>query len=166
MSSRDAFDDGDEEPLDILDGRQSPTAAAVQRGVCRMMVHMGYVPLTELSLRTGRRVDVVGLNTKGQILVVEIKSSIADFRSDSKWEEYLDHCDQFYFAVPLDFPTEILPGDQGLILADRYGGEVIRPAELAPLAAARRKAVTLTFARAAARRTLVLGDDFEAVGDA
>lgn len=141
-----------EAPLEITDGRQSPAAAAVQRGVCRLLVDMGFSPLTELSLRTGRRVDVAAINAKGEIIVVEIKSSVADFRADGKWAEYLDHCDRFYFAVPPDFPYEILPEETGLILADRFGGDVMRAAPHDPVPAARRKAVTLLFARSAAQR--------------
>ncbi|PCJ68925.1 MAG: hypothetical protein COA62_14010 [Rhodobiaceae bacterium] len=136
------------------DGRQSPIAAAVQRGVCRLLIHMGYMPLTELGLKTGRRVDVAAINGKGEILIMEIKSSLADFRVDQKWPEYLDYCDRFFFAVPPDFPLDILPNDVGvgLIAADKFGAEVLREPETDKLSAPRRKAVTLLFARAAASR--------------
>jgi len=141
-----------EDPLVIVDGRQSPRAAAIQRGVCRHLLNMGYSPLTELPLKTGRRVDVAGLNKKGEIVIVEIKSNLADFQADHKWEEYLPFCDRFYFAVDIDFPQDVLPENVGLIIADRYGAEVMCEGSLEKLATSRRKAVTLHFARAAARR--------------
>ena len=134
------------------DGRQSKTAAEVQRGVSRLLVEMGFSPLTELTLKSRRRVDVAALNDKGNIIVVEIKSSVADFRSDGKWREYLDYCDQFFFAVPSGFPIEILPEMAGTMIADQYGGEIIRGSILPKLSAARRKTILLLFARAAARR--------------
>ncbi len=136
------------------DGRQSPVAAAVQRGVCRMLIHMGHVPLTELALKNGRRVDIVSLDKKGDVIIVEIKSSLTDFRVDQKWPEYLDYCDRFFFAVPPDFPLEVLPDDApvGIIVADKFGAEVLREPERDALSAARRKATTLLFARAAGAR--------------
>ncbi len=136
------------------DGRQSPVAAAVQRGVCRMLIHMGHVPLTELGLKTGRRVDVASLDKRGEVIIIEIKSSLADFRVDQKWHEYLDYCDRFFFAVPPDFPLEVLPEDApvGIVVADKFGAEVLREPTRDSLSAARRKAVTLLFARAAASR--------------
>ncbi len=145
-----------EDPLSHMtsDGRQSPVAAAVQRGVCRLLIHMGFSPLTGFALKTGRRVDVATINGKGEIVIVEIKSSLADFRVDEKWQEYLDYCDRFYFAVPPDFPRDVLPAEPlvGVIVADKFGAEVLREAEPDRLTAARRKAVTLLFARAAASR--------------
>ncbi|MGK2741941.1 MmcB family DNA repair protein [Tepidicaulis sp. LMO-SS28] len=144
--------------FEIVDGRQSPTAAAVQRGVCRMLIHMGFSPLTEFSLRTGRRVDVAAINAGGEIIAVEIKSSLADFRSDQKWEEYLDYCDRFFFAVPIDFPREVLPEVTGMIVADQFGAEILRESPVDKLPGARRKAVTLLFARVAARRAHLVID--------
>lgn len=136
------------------DGRQSPVAAAVQRGVCRMLIHMGHMPVTELGLKNGRRVDVASLDKRGDVIIVEIKSSIADFRVDQKWPEYLDYCDRFFFAVSPDFPLDVLPDDAtvGIIVADKFGAEILREPERDALPAARRKAVTLLFARAAAAR--------------
>jgi hypothetical protein len=127
-------------------------ATDIARGVARLLLDMGYSPLCELTLNTGRRVDVVGLDDAGRLVFVEIKSCIADFRADGKWPEYLDYCDEFYFAVLPDFPTEVLPGDVGLILADRYGGAIVRAATEAPAHASRRRAVLLRYARTAAAR--------------
>ncbi|MBG53209.1 MAG: hypothetical protein CML99_12460 [Rhodobiaceae bacterium] len=148
------MEEGDALSHSTTDGRQSPVAAAIQRGVCRMLVHMDYMPLTELALRSGRRADIVALNSKGQIMIVEIKSSLADFRADQKWHDYLDYCDYFYFAVPPDFPLEVLPaGDEvGLVIADKFGAEILRDTTEVKLAAGRRKTVTTSFARAAASR--------------
>jgi hypothetical protein len=94
----------------------------------------------------------------GEIMIVEIKSSVADFRSDQKWPEYCAYCDRLYFAVDAAFPVDILPQAPGLILADRYGGCVMREAQSHPLAPARRKALLLTFARTAATRLLSVRD--------
>lgn len=136
----------------LSDGRQSETALMVQRGVSRLLYHLGFNCLSEFTLKTGRRIDLAALGPKGQIWAIEIKSTLADFRADAKWPEYLDYCDRFYFAVPQDFPVDVLPGEQGLIIADQFGGEVIREARDDPVAAARRKALTLLFARTAAHR--------------
>ncbi|MEM7507187.1 MAG: MmcB family DNA repair protein [Pseudomonadota bacterium] len=122
------------------------------RGVCRELVELGLTPLTEFPTRAGLRMDVIALAKDGEIWCVEVKSSRADFTSDHKWPGYLDWCDRFLFAVPEGFPEEILPHNHGLIRADEYGAEVIRPGPSAPLGAARRKAVTLRFARLAAER--------------
>ena len=130
------------------------TARLLARGVGRLFKHLGFDSLTEFTLSTGRRVDVVGMNGKGKIAIAEIKISVADFRTDQKWPEYMDFCDQFYFAVPLEFPVEILPEESGLIIADAYGGEIIRPSinNSKPLHASRRRELTLRFARVAANR--------------
>ena len=151
--------------LTLFDGRQSPTAAAVQRGVCRHLLNMGFHPLTEMTLATGRRVDIAAINAKGDILVIEIKSSLADFRADAKWEEYLDFCDAFYFAVPLDFPQDVLPQDAGLMVADKFGAEILREAAWERLPAPRRKSVTLQFALTAARRIRSIHDPDMPLGD-
>jgi hypothetical protein len=136
------------------------TALLLARGVSRMLGHLGYHSLTEFTLRSGRRADIAGIDRKGRIAIVEIKSSLADFRSDQKWPEYLDFCDLFYFAVPLDFPTEVLPAEPGLILADPYSADIVRPAPKSetPLHASRRREVTLRFARTAAKRLRRLED--------
>ena len=144
--------------LVIHDGRQSETAAAVQRGTGRMLRQAGFAWLPELPLVTGRRVDIIAVNKTGLISVIEIKSSVADFRADNKWHEYREFCDRLYFAVPPELPQEILPDNTGLILADAYGAEILREAPEHKVSAARRKAVLLRFARAAALRLHDLHD--------
>lgn len=140
------------------DGRQSEAASDIARGVTRILRAHGLVALREVTLPNGRRADIVGLSDKGAVWILEIKSSIADFRADSKWQEYEDFCDRFFFAVAPDFPVEILPPDTGLVLADRFGGEIARQAEVVALPAARRKTLTLRFARMAAERLSLLHD--------
>jgi hypothetical protein len=130
-------------------------AAEVERGVVRLFAELDIAAVTELSLATGRRVDVIGIARDGGVHVVEIKSSRTDFLVDRKWPEYLDFADFFYFAVTTAFPRDLLPEAEGLILADRFGGEIARAARHRPLAAARRKAMTLRFARAAAGRLML-----------
>jgi hypothetical protein len=136
----------------LFDGRQSVTAASVQRGVCRLLAQMGYASVTELTLATGRRVDILALGPGNEIAVIEIKSSLIDYRTDAKWEEYLDFCDRFYFAVPPEFPREVIPEEVGLVVADRYGAEILREGPVTPLPPARRKKLTLHAARVSARR--------------
>lgn len=143
---------GDPDPLEILDRRQSERAAAIQRGVCRLFRMLGHSVITELPLSTGHRADVMALGRTGEIWIAEIKSSLADFQADGKWAEYRGHSDRLFFAVAPDFPLDVLPADTGLILADRYGAELMREAPEHRLTGARRKAVTLRFARAAALR--------------
>jgi hypothetical protein len=126
--------------------------ALLARGVCRWLVDAGAAPVTEFVPAPGLRVDVAALRTDGTILVVECKASPADFRADAKWPRYRDWCDAFAFAVDRDFPLELLPDDAGIVLADAFGAELLRPCPAAPLAAARRKALTLRLARAAALR--------------
>lgn len=122
------------------------------RGVMRLFIDLGLSPLAEFRLASGRRADVAGLDRKGHLIIAEVKSCRADFEADQKWPEYRDYCDQFYFAVDPAFPQELLPETEGLIFADAYGATINRPAEARPLAPARRKAVTLRFARQAALR--------------
>jgi len=130
-------------------GREAVTRE-VCRGVGRLMRALGIASINELPLPNGRRADVVGLSASGDIWIVEVKSSIEDLRADNKWPEYRDFSDALFFAVAPGFPVDILPDDTGLILADRFGGEIVRPAPEARLAPARRKSMTLRFARAAA----------------
>ncbi|KJZ19793.1 MmcB family DNA repair protein [Loktanella sp. S4079] len=122
------------------------------RGVCRHLRSHDFVSVEELVPTKGLRVDVMALGPKGEIWIIECKSSRVDFMSDNKWQGYLDWCDRFFWAVDTDFPTEILPDGTGLILADGYGAEIIRMAPEDKLAAARRKVMTQKFARHAAIR--------------
>lgn len=134
------------------DGRQSETALAIQRGVGRLIRQQRFAMVTELSLATGRRADVVALGPAGEIWIVEIKSSVEDFRVDMKWPDYRLSCDRFLFATHAGVPLDIFPRDAGLILADGYGAEVVRPAPEHRLAGATRKAMLLRFGQAAANR--------------
>jgi hypothetical protein len=127
-------------------------AAAICRGVCRHLGEAGYGTLTEVVLATGRRVDIMAMDRRGEILVVEIKSSLADFRADQKWRDYLPFCDRFAFAVAPDFPRDVLPDEPGLIIADAYGAHLLRSAPHRPLVPARRKALTIRFGLVAAAR--------------
>src|ERR1700710_1249156 len=124
----------------------SSTAAQGARGGSRLLLQDGYSPILEFTLPNGRRLDVAAIGPGGEILGVEIKVALADLRGDTKWPEYLDYCDLFYFAIPPDFPPEHVPAETGLIVADRYGGETVKPAEAQTLHASRRKAVTVSFA--------------------
>lgn len=142
----------------LSDGRQSEKAIAIARGARRQMHMLGFHSMTELTLSNGRRADIVALSQTGEIWILEIKSSVEDFRSDHKWPEYQEYADRLFFAVDADFLTDILPADTGLIIADRFGGEVIRMATKHTLAAARRKALTLRIARAACNRLHNLAD--------
>ena len=130
------------------------TTQSVTRGAARLMADMGYAPLLEVCLPNGRRADVMALGPRGEIAICEVKSGVEDYRVDRKWHEYAPFCDAFYFAVAPEFPEEILPAEPGLIVADGFGGAVVRDAPLTPLAPARRKALTLAFARLGAMRTL------------
>lgn len=139
-------------------------AADVLRGTCRLLVRAGVAPLAEVPLGGGRRADIMGIDGQGRLTLVEIKVSLADLRGDRKWPEYLDYCDRFFWAVPLGFPLALFdtadfqPDRAGLIIADRYDAEELRPAPWVPLNAARRKAETLRFARRAASRLLWVSD--------
>ncbi len=140
------------------DNRIGQRAAEVARGVTRFLADLGYPSLLEFRLGNRRRADVFALNRAGHIILVEIKSSEADFRSDGKWPDYLPYCDAFYFAVAADFPRALLPADHGQIVADGYQAEIVHPAAEAPLHAARRRHLTLRFALTAAARLQGLED--------
>ena len=142
----------------LLDDRRSDTAALIARGVRRMLRARGYSSVTELPLLDGRRADVVALHGDGALLIIEIKSSVADFRADRKWRDYCAHCDEFFFAIGASVPAGIIPEEAGLILADSYGAEIVRPAPRLRLAPATRRAVLLRFAQAAADRLHRLAD--------
>lgn len=132
-------------------GRPQVTQGIV-RGVVRLFASLDAVAVTEVPLGNGRRADIVALDRRGAIRIVEVKSSMADFRADRKWQAYLDYCDDFSFAVGPAFPLDALPQEPGIIVADAYGGAVVRAAPRRPLAGARRKAMILAVARAAALR--------------
>lgn len=139
--------------IDLVFSRPE-TTLSVTRGAARLMVDLGYAPLLEVGLPNGRRADVMALGPRGDIIICEVKSGIEDYRVDRKWGEYGPFCDAFYFAVAPEFPQDILPDDPGLIVADGFGGAVVRDAPLTPLAPARRKALTIAFGRLAAMRGL------------
>lgn len=134
------------------------------RGVMRHLASQGFASLDEFTPKRGLRVDVIALGPKGEIWVVECKSCRADYTGDSKWQGYLDWCDRFFWAVDADFPVDLLPAETGLILADGYGAETLRIGPAIPLASARRKALTASFARIAAQRLHVLRDPASNLG--
>ena len=136
----------------LLDGRQSDRAMMVRRGVQRMLMDMRHAVLPELTLASGRRADLISLSDRGEIWIVEIKTSIEDFRVDRKWPDYRQHCDRLFFATHKDVPLDIFPEDCGLFLSDGYGAHLLREAPEHRLPPATRKSVTLSFARAAAER--------------
>ena len=127
-------------------------AADILRGAGRALADADRAVLGELSLGNGRRADLVAIDRAGGIILVEVKSCRADFVADRKWHEYLAYCDRFYFAVSRDFPRGLLPPGEGLIVADRFGGEIVREAPIRALGPARRKAMLIRFGRAAASR--------------
>lgn len=136
----------------VVAASRPETTLQVTRGAARLLSALGYAPLAEVTLPNGRRADLMALGPKGQIFIVEVKSSIEDFRTDQKWWEYRPYCDAFAFAVAPEFPREILPEEPGLIVADGFGGAVLREAPVEQLAGPRRKSLTLAFARLAAMR--------------
>ena len=130
----------------------------LQRGVSRALRQFDFVCVEELVPTTGLRVDVMALGPKGEIWIVECKSSRADFRADQKWRGYLEWCDRFFWAVGGDFPVDLLPAESGVMLADAYDAEIIRMSPDTPLAAARRKVMVQKFARHAASRLQAFRD--------
>jgi hypothetical protein len=136
----------------VVSTTRPETTAAVTRGAARLLTALGYAPLAEVTLPNGRRADLMALGPKGQLFIVEVKSGLEDFRTDQKWHEYQPYCDAFAFAVAPEFPREVLPEEPGLIVADGFGGAVLREASPVPLAGARRKALTIAFGRLAALR--------------
>lgn len=134
-------------------------AQKLVRGTLRVLQMHNILGVTEMTLANGRRADILAIGPKGDVTIIEIKSSPADFRSDHKWPEYGDYCDRFYFAVGQAFPQALIPPSAGLIVADAFGGAIIRESKLTKLSAARRKAVTLKFARLTAQRLLMQKPD-------
>ena len=122
------------------------------RGVTRLLLNHGLAPILEVPLANGRRADVMALTQQGEIWIVETKSCLADYACDEKWPEYIEYCDRFFFGVTEAFPQTLIPEECGLIVADGFGGAVLRDSPIRQLNAARRKAVTLHFARLAATR--------------
>lgn len=141
-----------------VDGRQSERALAIARGATRLLAAMDFAVVPELALPSGRRADLTALGRNGTLWIVEIKSSVEDFRTDRKWTDYRAHADRVLFAVAPDFPTEILPEDAGLILADAHGADLIREGEVFAVPAPTRKVMMLRFARVAAGRMTLLCD--------
>jgi len=141
-----------------VDGRQSETAVMIARGVRRLLRARGFSSLTELSLADGRRADIIAVNQEGEVVIVEVKSCAADFRADRKWRDYVACCDRLYFAISEHTPAELMPLEAGLIVADPYGAEILREAELKRMAPASRRALLLRFAAAAADRLHRLAD--------
>ncbi len=160
----------DTAPASCLNGDDPALCAAdVARGVSRLLLRHDLTPMAEVSLEGGRRADLMALDPRGSIVIVEIKVSRADLMGDGKWPDYLDHCDRFFWAVPagldlrpLDTPA-FLPARTGIIVADRYDAEIVREAHTVPLAAHQRRRGTLAFARRAARRLSAMLDP-EGVG--
>lgn len=136
----------------VDDGRQSVAAADICRGVVRLLAVHNMAAVSEVVLANWRRADVMGLGAGGEIWIIEIKSCLDDFRTDQKWPEYRPFCDRLFFAVGPQFPREILPDDAGMIVADRYGGEILRMPEEHKLPTVRRKQLTLQLARLGAAR--------------
>ena len=140
------------------DGRQSRTALAVARGTMRLLHQFGFSAVSELALPSGRRADLVALSNASEIWIVEIKSSIEDFRADGKWMDYRAHCDRLFFATTMEVPCEIFPKDTGLIVADAFGAQIVCEAPEHKLHASTRKSMMLAFARCAALRLQSLAD--------
>lgn len=141
-----------------VDGRQSETALKVARGTTRLLHSLGLCVVSELPLGSGRRADLVALADNGEIWIVEIKSSVADFRADRKWIEYRLHCDRLFFATTVEVPCEIFPKDTGLIVADAFGAEIVCEAPEHRMHASTRRSMILAFGRAAALRLAALAD--------
>ncbi|HET7848299.1 MAG TPA: MmcB family DNA repair protein [Pseudolabrys sp.] len=147
------------QPIELpVDGRQSEIALRIARGTARLLHAHGFSVVSELPLASGRRADLTALGGGGEIWIVEIKSSVADFRADQKWMDYRLHCDRLFFATCMEVPCEIFPKDTGLIVADAFGAQIMCEAPEHRLAAATRKSVMLAFARAAASRLQALAD--------
>jgi hypothetical protein len=140
-----------EEVVELVLSRPE-TTSGVTRGAARLVTALGFAPLLEVVLPNGRRADIMAISPRGRIAIVEVKSGLEDFRADRKWGDYLPFCDHFYFAVATEFPVAVLPDEPGLIVADSFDGAVMREPPESLLAPARRKALTLAFARLAAFR--------------
>ena len=146
------------EPV-LVDLRQSPTALRVQRGVMRLLREAyDMTCLSEVTLANGRRADLLGIGPKGEIWIIEIKSSLTDFQVDRKWHHYREFCDRFFFAKPPELDPDIFPADEGLIVGDAHDAAILRMGVETPLAGARKKALMLKLARLGADRLHTLMD--------
>ncbi|MDJ0930338.1 MmcB family DNA repair protein [Breoghania sp.] len=150
----------------LIDGRQSEAALMAPRGVSRLLRRSGAACVMEFTLPTGRRADLIAMGAKGEIWIVEVKSSVADFRSDSKWPDYQTWCDRLFFTTHPEVPADIFPQETGLIMSDRFGADVLRQAPEHPLPASRRKVLTLKLAQCAANRLHDLMDPAMIRGEA
>lgn len=139
----------------LIDGRQSQRALMVRRGVQRYLNEIRHAVLPELTLASGRRADLISVSAKGEIWIIEIKTSIEDFRVDRKWPDYRIHSDRFFFATHAGVPLDIFPEECGLMVSDGYEAAMIRDAPEHRLAASTRKSVTQHFARVAAQRLML-----------
>lgn len=128
------------------------TTQLLTRGVCRLFRDLGFGTLTEFKLSNGRRVDVMAIDRNGEFVIVEVKSTVADYRADRKWHEYLAFCERFYFAVPSGFPVDLMPADCGLIVADPYDAAIRRESLAQKLNANRKRRQLIRFALAASER--------------
>ena len=146
------------QPILLPDGRQSPIALHVQRGVRRLFAQLGHATLPEFTLASGRRADVMALSANGVLTIVEIKSCVADFRADRKWPDYKEFCDRFFFAKPPELDPDIFPASEGLMVGDGHDAAILRMAGETPLPPARRKAMLLKLTRLGADRIHVLMD--------
>ena len=142
----------------LVDGRQSETALAIARGTARYLHALGYCVVSELPLPSSRRADLVALGGDGEIIIIEIKSSVADFCADQKWMDYRRHCDRLFFATHAGVPCDIFPAEAGLIVADAFSASIVSEAPEQRIAAATRRSVTLRFAHAAALRLQAVAD--------
>jgi hypothetical protein len=140
--------------MDALPLSRPDTTALLARGVTRVLTDHGLASVLEVPLANGRRADVMGLTASGEIWIVETKSCLEDFTVDCKWPDYIEYCDRFFFGVTEAFPRELISEECGLIVADGFGGAILRESPVRALAGARRKAVTLLFARLAAQRLI------------
>ncbi|MBV8449621.1 MAG: DNA repair putative endonuclease MmcB [Hyphomicrobiales bacterium] len=149
----------EQSPVSVATSLSRPEVTlAVTRGAMRCLRALGYSVLSEVVLASGRRADILALAPHGRILIIEVKSGFEDWRADSKWSDYAAYCDALAFAVAPDFPADVLPADLGLIVADAYGGAVIREPIETPLQPARRRAMLMRFAALAADRLQNLVD--------
>jgi hypothetical protein len=142
-------------PIQSLDATETTTL--LTRGVCRLFQSLGFGTLTEFKLSNGRRVDVMAIDRNGDFVIVEVKSTVSDYRGDRKWHEYLPFCERFYFAVPQGFPLHLLPDDCGLIVADPFEAAVRRESLAQKVNASRKRRQLIRFALAASDRLRNIG---------